>query len=93
MSKADIHRLVDALPDDLIRRIEDGVPVTLAVTPEYGQLELREIAPEQVWFWTPEWQEGESEADDDVATGRVTRYFSDEELLSAHEAHLKPLSE
>ena len=42
---------------------------------------MREIDPEQAWFWTPEWQEGEREADEDIAAGRVTRYDSDEEFL------------
>ncbi len=54
---------------------------------------MREIDPKQAWFWTPEWQEGEREADEDIAAGRVTRYDSDEQFLAALEADLKPLSE
>ena len=27
---------------------------------------------DQAWFWTPSWQEGEAEADRDIAAGRVT---------------------
>jgi predicted RNase H-like HicB family nuclease len=40
-------------------------------------------APDQTWFWTPEWQAKEREADEDIATGRVERFNSDEEFLAA----------
>lgn len=93
MTKADLYRLVDMLPDDLVCRIENGGPVTLVVTKEDGQLALKEIDPEQAWFWTPEWQKGELEADEDIRAGRTARYYSDEEFLAALESDLKPLSE
>lgn len=41
------------------------------------------IDPDQAWFWTPEWQAGEHEADADIAAGRGTRYRGDEEFLAA----------
>lgn len=41
------------------------------------------IDPDQAWFWTPEWQAGEREADADIAAGRGTRYRGDEEFLAA----------
>jgi len=93
MIKADLYRLVDSLPEDVLRRIENGGPVTLVVTKENGQLQLGEIDPEQAWFWTPEWQAGEREADEDIAAGRVTRSYSDEEFLAALEGDLKSLIE
>src|SRR5438045_6764545 len=34
----------------------------------------------QAWFWTPEWQEGEREADEDLAAGRTTKFKSPELL-------------
>jgi hypothetical protein len=37
--------------------------------------------PDQAWFWTPEWQAGEAEADADLAAGRVTTSYSTEEFL------------
>ncbi|MDQ2741194.1 MAG: AbrB family transcriptional regulator [Chloroflexota bacterium] len=88
MRNADLHGLIDRLPEDVVRRVEKGVPVTLVVSRENGRLEMREIDPEQAWFWTPEWQEGEREADEDIAAGRVTRYDSDEEFLK----HLESIS-
>jgi hypothetical protein len=91
MSKADLHRLVDALPEDVIHRIEAGAPVTFVVTRDQGAVALREIDPEQAWFWTPEWQEGEREADAEFAAGQGTIYHSAEVFLAALEADLKPL--
>lgn len=44
---------------------------------------LRSIDPEQAWFWTPEWQAKEREADEDYAAGRFTTHNSDEEFLAA----------
>src|SRR5436305_7107172 len=37
----------------------------------------------QAWFWTPEWQAREREAEEDLAAGRFTRHESDEEFLAA----------
>jgi hypothetical protein len=93
VTKADLHRLVDAVPEDVVQRIEHGGPVTFVLMKVRGQLELREIDPQQAWFWTPEWQEGEREADEDIAAGRGTRYNSDVEFLAGLKAELKPLSE
>jgi antitoxin MazE len=39
------------------------------------------IPKDQLWFWTPEWQKKEREADEDIAHGRVKEGASVEELL------------
>lgn len=49
-------------------------------------LQRERIDPDQAWFWTPEWQEGEREADEDIAAGRVIHFESGEEFLAALEA-------
>jgi AbrB family looped-hinge helix DNA binding protein len=41
----------------------------------------RLIPKDQLWFWTPEWQKKEREADEDIAQGRVTESASVDELL------------
>jgi hypothetical protein len=38
--------------------------------------------PEQAWFWSGSWQERESEADADIAAGRVRQFDSMEELFA-----------
>lgn len=43
----------------------------------------RLIDPSQAWFWTPEWQKMEREADADIAAGRVYRANSVEELIAS----------
>jgi antitoxin PrlF len=50
---------------------------------------LGKIDPDQAWFWTPEWQAGERQADEDYAVGRFTRYYSDEEFLASLEQRMK----
>jgi hypothetical protein len=35
----------------------------------------------QAWFWTPEWQAGEREADADLAAGRFQRFEGDDAFL------------
>ena len=87
-----MHNLVERLPEDLARRIESGGPVTIVVTRENGRLEVREIEPAQAWFWTTEWQEGEREADSELAAGKGTIYYSDEEFLQ-HLDSVPPASE
>jgi hypothetical protein len=39
------------------------------VDSRYAKFESR-IDPEQIYFWTPEWQAKEREADEDIAAGR-----------------------
>ncbi len=36
----------------------------------------RVVASPQGWFWTPQWQAGEREADEDLAEGRTVRFDS-----------------
>lgn len=37
----------------------------------------------QAWFWRPDWQAAEREADEDREAGRVTSFGSDEEFLTS----------
>jgi len=39
------------------------------------------IPKDQLWFWTPEWQAKEREADEDIAEGRAKDFHSVEALL------------
>lgn len=62
------------VPDDLFNSWIEAVA-------RYAQ--DREIDPEQAWFWTPEWQAKEREADADIAAGRGSFYDSAEAFLGA----------
>lgn len=81
MTRADLHQLVDHLPDEAV----DGAAILL------GEISDGRIDPEQAWFWTREWQGREREADRDLAAGRATRFESDEQFLAALDERTKPL--
>lgn len=65
---------------------------------EHGQIELDQPAnlqpgtavhviieptdPDQAWFWSPAWQAGEHEADQDISTGRYQKFDSMDDLLN-----------
>ena len=51
---------------------------------------IRQSLPggDQRWFWTAEWQAGESEADAQIAANETTFFGSDEEFLAALEARI-----
>jgi hypothetical protein len=41
------------------------------------------VAGSQAWYWSPEWQEGEREADEDLAEGRYQRFTTTEDMDKA----------
>lgn len=73
------------IPDDVREELhlEPGQPVEIVVHKGGVLIRPIDIDPEQAWFWTPEWQAKEREADRDYAEGRFTRYYSTEEFLAA----------
>jgi hypothetical protein len=81
MTKAELHELVDRLPDAAV----DGAALLIE------EISEGRIDPEQAWFWTREWQAGEREADDDLKAGRVTRVESDEAFLALLDKRTKSL--
>ena len=70
------HRISKALRlkkgDHMLIRLVGGrvemVPVSL-------------IPKDQLWFWTPEWQKKERDADEEIARGNIKGTDSVEELL------------
>lgn len=57
-----------------------------AIRRDDGVIELRPqavIDADQAWFWTESWQQGEREADEDIAAGRFET-FDDVESFIAH---------
>jgi hypothetical protein len=82
MTKAELHRLVDELPDDAL----EGTAALL-------QRVIRgEIDPEQSWFWAREWLAGELEADADLTAGR-SRRFADDAAFLAHLDSVPPATD
>jgi AbrB family looped-hinge helix DNA binding protein len=42
------------------------------------------INADQAWFWTPEWQAGEREVDEDIKAGRLIGPFKTIEEIKKH---------
>ncbi|MGH2875925.1 MAG: AbrB/MazE/SpoVT family DNA-binding domain-containing protein [Solirubrobacteraceae bacterium] len=72
MTKAELHQLVDELPDTAV----EGAGVLLR-----GIIK-GPIDPDQAWFWTPEWQAGERQADAEITDGSGTIFRSTDEFIS-----------
>ena len=81
MTKAELHQLVDRLPEQSV----DGAAILLE------EITDGRIDPDQAWLWTREWQQREREADKDLAAGRATRFESDEDFLAELDERTKPL--
>ena len=63
-------------------QLKEGDTVVIEVADDQG-LVIRHIDPEQAWFWSREWHEGEREVDEAIARGeRGTVYHSTEEFLA-----------
>ena len=81
------------LPDEIRKaaRLEEGDLLEAELTPDGILLRPQKlIDATQAWFWTPEWQAGEREADADLAAGRVERFESGEAFLQALRDLAKP---
>lgn len=82
------------LPEEIraAARLEEGDLLEAEITEEGILLRPQKVIDAtQAWFWTPEWQAGEREADADLAAGRVETVGSSEELLDALRARAKPV--
>jgi AbrB family looped-hinge helix DNA binding protein len=74
------------LPKEVTRklRLNEGDDLELRVLD--GRIELVPLAlipRDQLWFWTPEWQAMEREADEDKAAGRVKSFKSAKKLIAS----------
>lgn len=52
--------------------IGDDVAFEVSSTGQVILSGLRAMPADQAWYWTPEWQEGEQEADQEIANGEGT---------------------
>lgn len=85
------------LPSEIVVALHarEGDLIKFEYDSESGLVSLRAtrvIASDQAWFWTPEWQKKEREADEDIAAGRVTHFDSGDEFLASLAAsmHTRP---
>jgi antitoxin PrlF len=81
------------LPEEIrvAARLEEGDLLEAEITDEGILLRPQKVIDAtQVWFWTPEWQAGEREADADLAAGRREIFDSGDEFLDALRARARP---
>ena len=73
MTKADLHQLVDALPEEAV----EGAGLFL-------ERVLRgEVDPGQAWVWSAEWQDQLRSSVADVAEGRTRSFDSGDDFLAS----------
>lgn len=81
------------LPEEVRKaaRLEEGDLLDAELTPDGILLRPQKVIDAtQAWFWTPEWQAGEREADAELAAGRGEVFESGEEFLGALWKAAKP---
>jgi AbrB family looped-hinge helix DNA binding protein len=74
------------LPEDIraAARLEEGDLLDAELTDGGILLRPRKVIDAtQAWFWSPEWQQGEREAEADLAAGRIETVASGEEMIAA----------
>ena len=73
MTRADLHQLVDALPDEAV----EGAGHFLE------RVVRGEVDPDQGWVWTTEWQEQLRSSQADLAEGRTRRFDGNDDFLAS----------
>jgi hypothetical protein len=73
MTRADLHQLVDALPDEAV----EGAGLFLE------RVVRGDMDPGQAWVWTTEWQDQLRSSLEDLAAGRTQRFDSSDEFLAS----------
>jgi hypothetical protein len=73
MTKADLHELVDELPEEAL----DGAAFLLE------RLLRGQVDPDQAWVWSAEWQERLRSCLADLEAGRTQRFSTSEEFLAS----------
>jgi AbrB family looped-hinge helix DNA binding protein len=70
-----VRRKANLKEGDLLEVVveEDG---TVRLVPQVA------IERSQAYFWTPRWQEGERQAEEDIKAGRVKKFDSVEDLIA-----------
>ena len=72
------------IPRKAAERLRLRAGDVLEVRVEDDRMELVPMAlvpRDQMWFWTPEWQAREREADEDIRAGRAKSFRSADELI------------
>jgi len=84
-SVAERPRLVVEVPPEQEKRVREALEtlsqIETGVSAQTVVLDALRVAAEQTYFWTPEWQAREREADKAIAEGRVQTFDTMDEML------------
>lgn len=81
------------LPEEIraAARLEEGDLLDAEITEDGILLRPQKVIDAtQAWFWSAAWQQGEREADADLAAGRGESFNSGDEFLDALRSRAKP---
>ena len=73
------------LPSEIVKKLRLHSGDNLDITVEGDKIVMKPVLVidrSQAWFWSKEWQEKESKADEDIKAGRVSRTSSIDDLLN-----------
>ena len=76
--------------------IEKIIKEIKALTPKQKlelarRLDEEAVLDDQSWYWTPEWQAAEKEADEDIAAGKIHHFDNvDDAIKFLHEQKNQP---
>jgi AbrB family looped-hinge helix DNA binding protein len=76
-----------SIPKEIRERLHIAEGDLIEVGERDGEIVMtlkRLIDADQAWFWTPEWQAGEREAEEDIKAGRVSGPFKTVEEMKKH---------
>jgi hypothetical protein len=71
----------EALIEEIGVRLNALPPAKLVVVLDFVSY-LVERDPDQAWFWTPEWQAGERQADEDLRTGNFDDFDTMDDFIA-----------
>ena len=72
------------IPKDLIKKLNLKIGDNIDINIENDKIVIKPVViipKAQAWFWSKEWQQGESQAEKDIENGRVERFNSTQELF------------
>lgn len=71
-----------ALIEQIDARLSTLSPAKLVVVLDFVN-HLAERDPDQAWFWTPAWQAGERQADEDLRTGNYADFDTMDDFITS----------
>ena len=72
------------IPKDLIKKLNLKIGDSIDIDIENDRIIIKPVViipKAQAWFWSKEWQQGESQAEKDIENGQVERFNSTQELF------------